>query len=96
MNKVQAQGSVDVYPSDFFMPLSQEEADFLMSWVPPQSRRPIRPIAIEAYNLRVNGVTYAELGRRYGITGEAVKRRIYKVVRRRFLARREGAGREQG
>ena len=88
MNEVQAQRPVYVYP------LSQEEADFLMSWVPPQSRQPIRPIAIEAYNLRVDGVTYAELGRRYGITGEAVKRRIYKVGWRRFLARREEAWRD--
>ena len=96
MNKVQGQGSVDVYPSGFYMPLSQEEADFLMSWVPPGKLRPIGPKAIEAYNLRENGTTYKELSHRFGTTRRRVKVVIRGVDKRRALARQQGAWRGRG
>ena len=93
---VPAQGSVEVWPSDFFVPISREEADVLESWVPPGARKPLRPMAIEAYNLRGDGATYAEIGRRLGRTKEAVRLILRKVDRRRASAWRRGVWGKRG
>ena len=93
---VPAQGSVEVRPSDFFVPISREEADVLESWVPPGARRPLSSEAIEAYNLRGNGATYAEIGLRFGATRQRVKMVIRRVDERRALAWQQGVWGKRG
>ena len=93
---VPTQGSVEVWPSDFFVPISREEADFLESWVPPGARRPLRPEAIEAYNLRGAGATYAKIGLRFGATRRRVQLVIAKVDKHRALAWQQGVWGKRG